>query len=177
MLQLRTLERSTEPPPREKGSRTIAHPASSLGQRLAQLRRKSIANKHWWWVFCFPGSRAAKSGILLAQTRSRGSLGVASGEPEGGFRVASGWLQGAYRLATSEPEGGLGVASGWLGVKIHHSPFNLLHSLREGGLGVAVTRLDPSSPALTPSRRAESAVCREWILVSGSHRPTFAATS
>jgi len=62
-------------------------------------------------------------------------------------------------------------------VKIHHSSFNLLHSLGEGGLGVAVTRLAPASPPLTPSLRAETAVGRELILVSGSHRPTFAATS
>jgi len=42
---------------------------------------------------------------------------------------------------------------------------------------VAVTRLGPSSPRLTPSLRAETAVGRELILVSGPHRPTFAATS
>ena len=38
------------------------------------------------------------------------------------------------------------------------------------GVGVAVNRLGPSSPPLPPSLRAETAVCRELILVSGSRR-------
>jgi hypothetical protein len=62
------------------------------------------------------------------------------------------WRAGA--VATRWPEGGFRVASGW-----------------------AVTRLGPSSPPLTPNLRAETAICREWILVFGSHRPTFATTS
>jgi hypothetical protein len=77
------------------------------------------------------------------------AMTVLWGKRRGSLRVPTGWLPESLR-----------VASGWL----------------QGGLGVAA-RLGPASPLLTPSLRAETAVCRELILVFGTRGPTFAATS
>jgi len=60
---------------------------------------------------------------------------------------------------------------------VNNSGGTISLGVASGGFGVAVTRLGSSSPPLTPSRRAETAVGSELIQVSGSRRPTFAATS
>ena len=69
-------------------------------------------------------------------------------------------------MATSKPKGGLGVASEWL-EEIHHSSFNLLHSLRECGFGM---------PFQKPCGKAEGralACFRAWGNLPAELQPGF----